>query len=88
MPKFPLYFENVDLISDALLFLLSVIDSTITATPKVQILRRLFPQLSFYRPEKSFFIALSIVSLVIFEDKALLIAALNLGFDDGSGEPS
>ena len=34
IPKLPLYFENVDLISDALLFLLSVIDSTIIAIPE------------------------------------------------------
>ena len=33
IPKLPLYFEKVDLISDALLFLLSVSDSTRIATP-------------------------------------------------------
>ena len=33
IPKLPLYFEKVDLISDALLFLLSVRDSTRIATP-------------------------------------------------------
>ena len=38
--------------------------------------------------EVCFFIALSILSLVMLEDKALLIADRNLGFESGSGEPS